>query len=147
MDAFFFYKSIDPKTILWRCNTKYLLNHDAGPWCYALWNTYITDNVVCECRNVINNVLRVFAWRSVVMSHYPSNTVHDGIVSVGSGDGFNDADFFKTKMQINVFNLDMGMFDVLEFSFKYYFFLHSLYNLTNLNMFQETIWHQQGSMS
>ena len=146
MDAFFFFIKVLIQK-LWRCNTKYLLNHDAGPWCYALWNTYITDNVVCECRNVINNVLRVFAWRSVVMSHCPSNTVHDGIVSVGSGDGFNDADFFKTKMQINVFNLDMGMFDVLEFSFKRYFFLHSLYNLTNLNMFQETIWHQQGSMS
>ena len=35
---------------------------------------------------------------------------------------------------------DLGMFDiVLEFSYRCYFFLHSLYNLTNLNTFQETI--------
>ena len=140
----YIYISIDPKPILWRCNTKHLLNHDAGPWCNALWNAYTTDNVVCECRNVINNVLLVFAWRSVVMSHCRSITVHGGIVTVGSGDGFNDADFLKSKMQIKSFNLHMGMFDVvLEFSYRYYFFPHSLYNLN----IQETIWHQQGSMS
>ena len=60
----------------------------------------------------------------------------------GSGDGFNLGCrfFLKTKMQINVFNLHMGMFGVvLEFSYRCYFFLRSLYNLTNLNTFQETI--------
>ena len=45
--------------------------------------------------------------------------------------------FFKSKMQIKSFNLHMGMFDVaLEFSYRCYLFLHSLYNLN----IQETIW-------
>ena len=111
----------------------------------VLWNAYTTDNVVCECRNVINNVLL----NVLLLCHIARASQFMTELSVlVQGMASMMPIFFKTKMQIDVFNLHMGMFDVvLEFSYKCYPFLHSLYNLTNLNMFQETIWHQQGSMS
>ena len=142
MDIIFFYKSIDPKTILWRCNTKHLLNHDVMHCemhiLLIMWYVNVVMWSIMFCGFSLDVLLLCHIARASQFMTELSVLVQEMASMMPI--------FLKPKMQINAFNLHMGMFDVvLEFSYRCYFFLHILYDLTNLNMLQESIWHQQGS--